>query len=159
VGTPGIIGLGPATGSVIFNLLDGAPGSDPVADNIFAQNKSTPHFITTLLGRSTDPTDPFPGSLTIGEVLPGFEAVTQQPKLQVTRPPRSIDQHWMALLDEDGVVVNGKKIQLPDTIVEGTANKKKLTAVFDNGFSLPQVPKFVTVVGRTYARSPVSVAE
>jgi hypothetical protein len=132
---------GPNSGSTIFTKLGGADGAETPVDSIFNQNKSAPNFVTTLLGRGSDPTDPFPGFLTVGEVLSGYESIVNQPKLPVVRTANANQQHWMTLLDEGGIVVNGKKVDLPETVVSTTPNKKQHTVVFDSGYSLPQVPK------------------
>lgn len=127
----GIIGLGPNTGSNIFHALSGASvGAAPI-DRIFRANTSIPNYITALLGRSNDPTDTFPGDITISEVVPGFEDIRNQPKLNCTQVSlyNLGDQHWQALLDPDGIEVNGKAISLPDSVVNTTANPKQLTAM------------------------------
>jgi hypothetical protein len=94
------------------------------------------------LGRATDdPFNTFPGELTIGEVLPGYEAVLSQPKLPVTMTDEPLNQHWMVLLDSAGMSVNGKNVSLPKTVVTATRDPSQLTVVFDTGFSLPQLPK------------------
>ena len=50
-------------------------------------------------------------------------------------------QHWQTLIDENGILgPDGQPIALT-TVVDKTSNGKKLTAVFDTGFSLTQVPK------------------
>jgi hypothetical protein len=77
----------------------------------------------------------------VDEVLPGYEGVLQQPKLPLTTTLDARNQHWQTLLDADGFTVNGKAISLPPTSVTTTKNPAQLTAVFDNGFSLPQLPK------------------
>lgn len=143
----GLIGLGPNFGSQVFNAIGDSSG-DAVLDRIFKQNTSTPNYITILLGRHDDPTDTFPGDLTVGEVLPGYEAVTSQPKLDVSQVAKNTigNQHWQTLLDADGVIgPDGEPISVT-TGVSSTPNKKQLTAVFDSGFSLPQVPRYVTNV-------------
>jgi hypothetical protein len=102
------------------------------------------------LGRSTDdPSAPFGGELTVGEVLPGLEAVLSQPKLPVTRTSDPGQQHWQVLLDARAMTVNGKNVTLPRTAVNSTQNPAQLTAVFDSGFSLPQLPK--SMVDAIYA--------
>jgi hypothetical protein len=45
-GSPGIIGLGPASGSTIFNDLHSNLSAAPILDRIFA-NGSVPAYITT----------------------------------------------------------------------------------------------------------------
>jgi hypothetical protein len=81
-----------------------------------------------------------PGELTIGELIPGLEAVTQQPKLPIPDNANKAGQHYTALMD--GVKVRGQAVVLPATTVNGITPGKTV-AVFDSGFSLPQVPKYV----------------
>lgn len=111
--------------------MNGASAGFAPIDRIFRENTSTPNYITALLGRSNDPTDTFPGDVTISEVVPGFEDIRNQPKLNCTQVSLySIgDQHWQALLDTDGIEVNGKALSLPDSVVNTTENKKQLTAI------------------------------
>jgi hypothetical protein len=59
----------------------------------------------------------------------------------VTNATRAVAQHWQTLLDVDGFIVNGQNIPLGNTSVASTQNKAQLTAVFDNGFTLPQLPR------------------
>ncbi|TFK70924.1 acid protease [Pluteus cervinus] len=138
----GLIGLGPNSGSSIFQTVS-TPASATVLDRIFLQNTTTPNFITVLLGRKQDPSDTYSGTITVGEVLSDFNAVTNQPKLLVTDVPirDAGDQHFQILLDDDGLIgPDGNVIQL-QTVVAGTQDKKQTTAVVDTGFSLPQLPK------------------
>jgi hypothetical protein len=140
VGT-GLVGLGPNFGSQVHSTLSSSAG-DAVLDRIFQQNTSTPNILTILLGRDDDPSDQFPGDLTVGEILPGYDAINSQPKLNVSQVSINDlgDQHWQTLLDPNGIIgPDGKSIDI-DTVVKTTSNKKQLTAVFDSGFSLPQVP-------------------
>jgi hypothetical protein len=98
-------------------------------------------FSTVYLGRSDDPSDQFPGDLTVGEVLSGYEDVSNQPKLPVTQVSvaYSGDQHWQTLLDPNGIIgPDGKSVSFQSKI------SKQATVVFDTGFSLPQVPKVVS---------------
>ena len=139
----GLIGLGPNYGSQVHDALNNSTG-DAVLDRIFQQNTSTPNYLTILLGRDDDPSDKFPGDLTIGEILPGYEAITSQTKLNVSQVSINDigDQHWQTLLDSSGVIgPDGKAIDI-ETGVSTTSDKKQLTAVFDSGFSLPQVPAY-----------------
>jgi hypothetical protein len=46
-GSPGIIGLGPATGSVIYQTFLGDKEAEPPLDRIWAQNSSSQMYITT----------------------------------------------------------------------------------------------------------------
>ncbi|KAK0243957.1 aspartic peptidase domain-containing protein [Armillaria nabsnona] len=143
IGT-GIIGLGPTTGSVIYNNLTTSVGYT-VLDRIFLQNTSTPNYLTVLLGRTQDPTDVFPGEISIGELLDGYSNVESEPKLEVTFVPddESIQQHFQILLDEDGIIgPDGKPIHIT-TEVKQTSNSKQATAMLDTGFSFSQVRKSV----------------
>lgn len=135
----GIIGLGPSSSSVVRDTLANA-GGNPVLDRIFRSNTSTPNFITILLGRSDDPSDPWPGDVTVGSVIDDFANVTSQPKLPVTEVKTNNGQHWQALLDANGIIgPDGQPIAVTSR-VKGS-DKNRLNAVFDSGFSLPQVPK------------------
>jgi hypothetical protein len=101
-----------------------------------------------------DPTSTYPGQLTIDEILPGYEAILTQPKLPNTETKDVRNQHWQTLLDADGFTVNGKAVTIPSTDVVTTQNPKQLTVVFDNGFSLPQMPK--SMVDAIYRQVPGS---
>ncbi|TFK52405.1 acid protease [Heliocybe sulcata] len=141
----GLIGLGPNNGSRVFETLGEAAKGDAVLDHLFRQNTSTPNFLSVLLGRSDDPSDPLPGDLSVGEVLPGYEKITSQPKLPVSRVSiyDTGDQHWQTMLDADGIIGSDGKTISVTTGVNTTSNPKQLTAVFDTGFTLPQVPAAV----------------
>ncbi|KAI0949368.1 hypothetical protein AcW1_009001 [Taiwanofungus camphoratus] len=144
----GIIGLGPNSGSRVHEQFNNATG-DAVLDRIFRQNTSTPNFITILLGRSDDPTDLFPGDLTVGQVVSPYENITSQPKLAVTQVQDSLGQHWQTLVDKDGIIgPDGKPIEV-QSVVKGL---NQLVAVFDSGFSLPQVPAAIS--NAIYSRVP-----
>ena len=122
--------------------MNSSSGITPL-DHIFQQNSSTSNYITILLQRDDDPSDIFPGELTVGELVEGYENITSQPQLNVTQVSISErgDQHWQLLVDDDGVIgPDGKPIDI-DTSVKQTSNKGQVTAVLDTGFSLPQVPK------------------
>ncbi|KAF9464126.1 aspartic peptidase domain-containing protein [Collybia nuda] len=157
----GILGLGPNSASNIFQDMNSNAGA-AVLDRIFMQNTTTPNYITVLLGRSDDPTDLYSGSITIGEILEGFENVTNQPKLPVVDVPidRRTDQHFQLLLDEDGLIgPDGNSIRLR-TDVATTANKKQVTAVIDTGFSLPQLPRAASaaIYSRFHGAELVNIA-
>lgn len=79
----GLIGLGPNKGSNVFNVMGSSSGA-AVVDRIFRQNTSTPNFISVLLGRYDDPTDTFPGDITVGDILDGYSNISSQSKLDVT---------------------------------------------------------------------------
>jgi len=142
---PGTLGLGPNSGSRNHASLNNQPQGDTVLDRIFRQNVTTPNILTILLGRSNDPTKKYPGDITVGEILQGLENITNQPRVPVTALPVSdaVDQHWQVLLDEDGIIgPNGQPIQVQSG-VKSTQNRTQLTAMFDTGFSFPQVPRCV----------------
>ena len=141
----GMLGLGPNANSRVHTSLNNQPQGDTVVNRIFQQNVSTPNILTVLLGRSNDPVERYPGNITVGEIIPGMENITTEPKLPVTVDPQvfSYDQHWQVLLDANGIIgPDGKPIQV-QTSVQGTQNPNQLTAVFDTGYSFPQVPQYV----------------
>ncbi|TRM63783.1 aspartic peptidase domain-containing protein [Schizophyllum amplum] len=149
----GLIGLGPNSGSNVYQEMGDDSGM-AVLDSIFTQNTSTPNYITVLLGRLDDPTDTFPGDLTVGTVLDNYTDVQSQPKLNVTEVPvrDEGDQHFQILIDEGGIIgPDGKSINVSSEVDE-TQNKKQATAVLDTGFSLSQVP--MNVAAAIYGRFP-----
>lgn len=68
----------------MFSAVGTSTGA-AVVDRIFRQNTSTPNFISVLLGRYDDPTDTFPGDITVGDIIDGYENITSQTKLDVTQ--------------------------------------------------------------------------
>ncbi|KAK0464234.1 aspartic peptidase domain-containing protein [Desarmillaria tabescens] len=140
----GLLGLGPTSGSNIYTTLNTSAGY-AVLDRIFLQNTSTPNYLTVLLGRTQDPTDVFPGDISIGELIPGYSSVENEPKLDVTIVPvrASSDQHFQILLDQNGLLGSDGQPASITTEVQQTSNSKQATAVVDTGFSLSQVPKSV----------------
>jgi hypothetical protein len=145
-----LIGLGPNRGSNIRQTLNSKDGNS-VLDRIFLNDTSTPNYITTLLGRSDDPTDPYPGDITIGELVPGFENVTGMPKLPVAQVSlrEKGDQHWQVILDPDGITGPDGKTINATSIVDGG---DQLNVVLDTGFSLTQVPR--QIADAIYGRIP-----
>lgn len=134
----GLIGLGPHVSSNIYYALGKNPSGDPPLDRIFRQNTSTPNYLTVLLGRSDDPDEKFPGDLTVGELIPGYENITNQPKLAIADVVASdaASQHWATLLDENGIVANGTIISLPKSQVAQPADSgKKLVVVVSTHIS------------------------
>jgi hypothetical protein len=129
----GLIGLGPHVGSSVYQALGAGASGDPPLDRIFRQNTSAPNYLTVLLGRSDDPNDKFPGDLTVGELIPGYENITNQPKLAIAHVVASdtTNQHWSTFLDEDGLIgPNGTAIKLPTSqVAQPTDSGKKLTVV------------------------------
>ncbi|KAJ7367303.1 aspartic peptidase domain-containing protein [Mycena albidolilacea] len=148
----GLIGLGPSVGSVIYDEFDAADEGNTVLDSIFIQNTATPNFITFALGRLNDPTDFFTGDFTVGEILTNFTDVSNQPKLPVTNVAISNqgNQHFQVLLDANGFIgPDGNAIPVTSE-VSSTSNRKQATVVVDTGFSLPQVPRQVSVAKAIY---------
>jgi hypothetical protein len=141
------IGLGPNSGSRIHSSLN-SPSGDTVLDRIFQQNVSTPNILTILLERSNDPAEMYPGDITVGEIFPGMENITNEPHVSVTAlpPVDSADQHWQVLIDENGIIgPDGNPIQV-QTGVQSTANPNQLTVVFDTGSSFAHVPQCVLCI-------------
>lgn len=134
----GLMGLGPWFTSNIWKTLNSSDAKPPV-DNLFSQNKTTPNYLTILLGRSDDPDDQYPGDLTVGEIVDGYEDVLNQPKMNVTWAKHG-NQHWSTLVDPSGILgPDGQPLSV-QTRVSSTKNSKQLTTMFDSGYTLPQVP-------------------
>ncbi|KAF9464127.1 aspartic peptidase domain-containing protein [Collybia nuda] len=152
-GYDGLFGLGPNKGSQVRKKLDGNTG-DTMLTRIFSQNKTSANYITFLLDRKGDPTDPFTGQFTLSEIVPGFENITTMPKLDVDTVNRLLqaDQHWQALTDKNNGIIgpDGNAITV-DSIVPG-APKGQFVAVFDSGFTFSQVPREVSdaIYGRVH---------
>jgi hypothetical protein len=129
-------------------MIGQSAAADPPLDRIFRSNDSISNYLAVLLDRSDDPDEPYPGDLTIGEVLSGYEAVTSQPQLPVTSVMIPGNQHWMTLLDENGIIgPDGQPITIK-TQVTNTSYPKNATVVFDTGFTFPQVPAYVPSLKR-----------
>ncbi|KAH9984885.1 aspartic peptidase domain-containing protein [Russula vinacea] len=126
----GLMGLGPNSGSRIYASLNNQPQGESVLDRTFQRyrnlNHLSWHFLTVLLGR--------------------LESIINQPQVPVPILPtfESEDQHWQVLLDEDGIIGPDGQPILVTTGVQSTTNPNQLTAVFDTGFSFPQVPSEVS---------------
>ncbi|KAH9984887.1 aspartic peptidase domain-containing protein, partial [Russula vinacea] len=146
----GYLGLGPNNGSRIYASLNNQPRGDTVLDRLFRHNFEflfwNRNYLTVLLGRSNDPAELYPGDITVGQALEGLEDITNQPRVPVTVLPTfdSEYQHWQVLLDEDGIIGPDGQPILVTTGVKSTTNPNQLTAVFDTGYSLPQVPAEVS---------------
>ncbi|KAI5897246.1 uncharacterized protein SCHCODRAFT_02616991 [Schizophyllum commune H4-8] len=155
----GLIGLGPNSGSNVYVELGSDKGM-AVLDSIFTQNTSTPNYITVLLGRLDDPTDTFPGDLTVGSILDNYTNIEKQPKLEVTEVPvcESGDQHFQVLIDAGGIIGPDGKSSQVHTEVDETQNKKQPTGggaggrarvstppspISSDDFSRSQVPRNV----------------
>jgi hypothetical protein len=140
----GIIGLGPPQGSVVLEQTYekfNTTGGDPFLNRVFAQNMSTPNYITFTLDRTETPDKPFDSVFTIGEIIPGLEAVNSYPKMpvQIVDPKDFQGQHWS--LEVDAIIgPDGKEIK----VSSGIPKADKLVAVLDTGFSFPPVPPVVS---------------
>ncbi|KAH8112968.1 acid protease [Phellopilus nigrolimitatus] len=159
-GSSGILGLGPSAPSTVRRLVNSSAG-DPPLDRIFRQNSSTPNFLSILLSRSQDELDGAPvifleqqsGQLSIGEIIEGYEAIQNVPKL-----PALVDQfgntHWQTVLDANGIIgPDGERIATNTSVENPTVGAlDQLHVVFDSGFTFPQVPS--EVADAIYGRIP-----
>ena len=85
------------------------------------------------------------GQWTIAEVVPGFENITSQPKLDIVTVPglTDFDQHWQMYTDKNGIIgPDGNPIEYESIVHK--APDGELVAVIDSGFTLPQVPRSVS---------------
>jgi hypothetical protein len=144
-GYQGLVGLGPNTGSVIRQKMGNA-GGDSMLNRIFQLNETSQNYITFLLGRQGDSGETFTGQFTVSEPVSGFENITSQPKMNVETVPglTDADQHWQILSDKDkGIIGPDGQVIVTDSIVP-KAPSGQLVAVFDSGFTFPQVPRSVS---------------
>jgi len=144
-GYDGLLGLGPNSGSQIYQKIDGA--GDSVLARIFSANQSSDNnFISFLLDRKGDPGETFTGQFSISEYIPGFENISSMPQMDVETVLKLIDedQHWQALTDKDNGIIgpDGQVIQY-DSIVP-RAPDGQLVVVFDSGYTFNQVPRPVS---------------
>lgn len=134
--------------------------SETLLNRLFSQGINHSDYFTLLLGRHngrdftnaytsksnypcTDPTNFFQGTITVGEILPEYTAIRDEPKLPVTLLKESdyMNQHLQVLLDADGIMgPDGHSIPIT-TLVEQTENEKQATVVFDSGFTFTQLPR------------------
>ncbi|EIW81184.1 acid protease [Coniophora puteana RWD-64-598 SS2] len=135
----GIVGLGPALGSLIRTNGTNTSAADPPLDRIFVMDNTTDNYVAILLDRSDDPDDPYPGDLAVCETLTQYTAVRDQPKLAVSTDT----QHWGTFLDQDGLKLpNGTRIDIKTNVTQPTTSNA--TVVFDTGYTFPQVPGYVS---------------
>jgi hypothetical protein len=139
----GIVGLGPGYGSEVLAALNTSAG-DPPIDRIFSQDTSISNFISVLLSRPNDTHETYTGELTISEILPEFQNISNQPKVPVSVLPSQIsaDQHFSVLLDSDGIIgPDGNAITTTSNASYAPPHDpSQLQVVFDTGVSLPQLP-------------------
>jgi hypothetical protein len=140
----GLIGLGPSSGSRIFETLANSAG-DPPLDRVFRQDTSIPNFISVLLSRPNDTAEQYTGAMTISEVLPEFQNVSSQTKVPVSvlQSTLSGDQHFSVLLDPNGIIgPDGNPIKVTSNASDApNHDSRQLQVVLDTGFSLPQFPE------------------
>ena len=114
-------------------------------DRIFSQNTSIPNFISVLLSRPNDTEEAYTGEVTISEILPEFQNISNQPKVSVSvlESKISADQHFSVLLDPDGIIgPDGNAIKTTsNTSLAPSHNQSQLQVFFDTGYSLPQLPE------------------
>ncbi|THH23116.1 hypothetical protein EUX98_g8061 [Antrodiella citrinella] len=140
-GFEGLIGLGPNTGSTILDEVDNDTGNS-VLDRIFSQNTTSSNYLTILLNRLGDAADNINGTLTLSELVPGYENVTSMPKLPVDMVHKltDADQHWQVYTDVNGVIgPDGQPIEISSIVP--SAPDGQLVVIFDSGYTLPQVPR------------------
>lgn len=143
-GISGIIGLGPPQGSIVFQEAFQAYNDsrgDPFVNRVFAQDPTTPNFISFYLGRTETPDEPFDSEFTIGEIVPGLEAVNTYPQLpvQLVDAKNIQGQHWSLQIDSI-IGPDGEEIKISSSV----PGASKLVGVLDTGFSLPPVPAAVS---------------
>lgn len=158
-GIDGLVGLGPSSGSVIRNTVClplhgsisdthliqvGNASAEPVMDRIFSQNVSSSNYITFLLQRNDDPTQPQQGEITVSELVEGLEKITEQKQIpaEVLESEVAQNQHWTIQLDPDAIIGPDSKVIKKSSIVPN--NHGRLYGVIDSGFTLPQVPRPVS---------------
>ena len=141
----GLIGLAPNSNSCVFAALGDQVAGDTPIDRIFRQDLSTPNFVSVLLDRPNDMAEIYTGEMTISQVNPQFQNITNQLKVPVTILQSSTAQHFSVLLDANGIIgPDGNAIKTTSNSSSAPAHdQSQLMAVFDTGFSLPQVPKCV----------------
>ena len=151
-GFSGLIGLGPNSGSKIYDELSGSTGYS-VLNRIFVENNVSSPSITFYLDRANGTAVSNKGMLTIDEVLPQFSNITSYTKLMVDKVHRltDADQHWQILTDTNGILGPDGNTILLDSIVP-SAPDGQLVAVIDTGFTLTQVPRYVS--DAIYGRVP-----
>jgi hypothetical protein len=147
-GYDGLVGLGPNTGSVILKQLGQGAAGDTMLNRIFQLNQTSQNYISFLLDRKGDPKEPFTGQMTISEPVPGFENITNYPKLSVEKVQGGSltdeDQHWQVLTDKNIGIIgpDGQPITAESGVSKAPSGT--LVAVIDSGFTFSQVPRDVS---------------
>jgi len=120
--------------SILYATQD--KSKSPFLQRVFEQDPNTPNFITVLLSRLKDPDGISRGEFTIGEVVPGFESITSMPQLPVVTTIQPTNQHWLGTID--GIFVNDVRIPTNSSVLNSSSGE--LIALYDTGFTFPQVP-------------------
>ncbi|KAG2155771.1 aspartic peptidase domain-containing protein [Suillus bovinus] len=145
-GYDGLIGLGPNSGSSIYKKLNGNSGNNPI-NRIFEQSSSSSNdYITMMLSRKGDPGSNITGQFTIGEIVPGFENITNMPHLSIEKVYRvtNIDQHWQIVTDKNNGIIGPDGQPIKYSSIAPKAPDGTIVGVLDSGFTLPQVPRTVS---------------
>lgn len=85
-----------------------------------------------------------PGSLTVGSLLEGYEAVAQEPQVPLDPTARQLQFR----LDEDSLIGPDGTVISTLTVVKDTAIHLAATAALDTSFPLNQVPKYAYTLHR-----------
>jgi hypothetical protein len=105
----------------VFDQSEG-PAAQSFIDN-FSRFETAAPFMTILMARS----NASQSSLGFGAVLPDLQNITNQTRLE------SLDSLWRVHLDELGIDVNGRSVDLPESLFDG-GSPNELRASFDSGF-------------------------
>lgn len=144
-GYDGLVGLGPNEASAILDKVDDPSGNTILQRMFQDQGADTANFMTLLLDRKNDTTNPFTGQFTISETVDQFKDILNQPKLDVAEVYKFMEseQHWQVLTDKDNGIIgpDGQVIQVDSFVAK--APDGQLVAVFDSGFTFSQVQRSV----------------
>ena len=146
----GILGLGLASLSSIYDNLAKKISAQPIIYSIFDQHPSLPKFIAISVERSNDMEESSGGVLSIGAYDPPFAAVSESTKIPVAHPTAA---RWTIAMD--GVDINGQKYALSSR-VEGAASGTSI-ALIDSGTSLAYIPS--AAVDYIYRNIPGSIPQ
>ncbi|CCL98604.1 uncharacterized protein FIBRA_00606 [Fibroporia radiculosa] len=162
-GVSGILGLAADAGSAVDIAATQKFGTGTTLgltfmSNLFLQNADMQHMFTVQLGRSDDPDYTVEGDFTIGEYLPEYISVANQPQLPRYPNPDVNDAapRWSAIMS--GMTVNGQPFAFNKSGVPGVPEGSIVT-VFDTGFSFPPLPTaavnfiYSSIPGATYDNS------
>ncbi|KAF7973882.1 hypothetical protein HWV62_14008 [Athelia sp. TMB] len=146
----GILGLGLASLSSIYDNMAKKISAQPIIYSIFDQHPSLPKFIAISVERSNDMEESSGGVLSIGAYDPPFAAVSGSTKIPVAHPTAA---RWTIAMD--GVDINGHKYALSSR-VEGAASGTSI-ALIDSGTSLAYIPS--AAVDYIYQNIPGSIRQ